>query len=48
MAYVPRPTPCFLDGLESAGERNGAKRWRSADRKRYYTWDGLHGENEVY
>ena len=26
----------------------GESRWRSADGSRYYTWDSLHGEIEVY
>ena len=30
------------------GSFNGEKRWRSFDKKRLYTWDGLHGEIEVY
>jgi hypothetical protein len=28
--------------------RRGDQRWRSADRERYYTWDPLHEEVEVF
>jgi hypothetical protein len=27
---------------------HGDRRWRSKDRKRLFTWDGLHGEVEVF
>ncbi|HXH45291.1 MAG TPA: colicin E3/pyocin S6 family cytotoxin [Bradyrhizobium sp.] len=30
------------------GAINGEKRWRSPDGKRLYTWDGRHGEIEVF
>jgi hypothetical protein len=45
---VPRPKPCFLDGVQYLGDRNGEQRWRSPDGKRLYTWDHLHGEIEVF
>lgn len=48
MAPFSRPSPCFLDGMESLGAVSGQKRWRSPDRKRLYTWDSLHGEIEVF
>uniref|UniRef100_Q07KR7 Colicin E3-like ribonuclease domain-containing protein n=1 Tax=Rhodopseudomonas palustris (strain BisA53) TaxID=316055 RepID=Q07KR7_RHOP5 len=44
----PIPNPCFLDGLEPLGAIHGERRWRSQDGKRLYTWDGLHGEIEVF
>ena len=28
--------------------RGGRKVWRSRAKKRYYTWDSLHGEVEVW
>jgi Cytotoxic len=46
--FIARPEPCFLDSCESLGAINGEKRWRSPDGKRLYTWDGLHGEIEVF
>jgi hypothetical protein len=48
MTYIPRPKPCFLDRMEKLGYRHGRLRWRSPDHKRLYTWDGLHGEIEVF
>ena len=48
MAFIPRPNPCFLDRCECIGAPYGEKIWKSDDGKRYYTWDGLHGEIEVF
>jgi hypothetical protein len=48
LAFIPRPKPCFLDRFFCIGAPNGEKIWKSEDGKRYYTWDGLHGEIEVF
>lgn len=48
MGGIPIPKPSFLDQCFSLGAVNGQKRWRSEDKKRYYTWDSLHGEIEVF
>jgi hypothetical protein len=48
MPPIPRPSPCFLDGMEDLGAFNGEKRWRSPNRRRLYTWDSQHGEIEVF
>lgn len=49
MVYKPVPKPSFLtEECEYIGSFNGEKRWRSIDNKRLYTWDGLHGEIEVF
>lgn len=45
---VPRPDPCFLDECERLGFVYGVLRWRSRDGSRLYTWDGLHGEIEIF
>ena len=45
---IPIPHPSFLDGMEYFGVRGGQKVWRSPDAQRYYTWDALHGEIEVF
>jgi len=45
---IPRPSPSFLDDCESLGAPSGERRWRSAEGKRLYTWDALHGEIEVF
>jgi hypothetical protein len=44
----PIPTPSILDEQDYFGVRGGRKVWSSRDRQRYYTWDGLHGEVEVF
>jgi hypothetical protein len=48
MAGKPIPCPSILDDFEYLGARNGERRWRSDGGKRIYTWDGLHGEVEVF
>jgi hypothetical protein len=48
MSGKARPSPCFLDQMESLGLKGGQKLRRSQDRERYYTWDALHGEIEVF
>lgn len=48
MAGKPRPTPCFLDEVDYLGFKSGQQLWRSQDQERYYTWDSLHGEIEVF
>ena len=48
MSPKPLPSPSFLDQVDFFGVRGGEKVWRSADRERYYTWDALHGEIEVF
>ncbi len=44
----PIPKPSILDEYDHFGVREGRKVWRSRDRQRYYTWDALHGEVEVF
>ncbi len=48
MAHIPIPQPSFIDRMEYFGMRGGHKVWRSLDHERYYTWDALHGEIEVF
>ncbi len=48
MGKKQRPKPCYLDGMEHLGYVNGNILWRSSCKKRYYTWDSLHGEIEVF
>jgi len=45
---VPRPNPSYLDQLVRMGFKNGNQLWRSHCGRRYYTWDSLHGEIEVF
>lgn len=44
---MPRPSPCFLDQMLKVSRR-GVQRWRNEDGDRYYEWDEMHGEIEVY
>lgn len=44
---MPRPSPCFLDQMIKVS-RHGVQRWRDTDGGRFYEWDELHGEIEVY
>ena len=46
MPYAPRPKPCFLDQFEVYKVIDGRKIYRSKDR--YFSWDELHGEIEVF
>lgn len=46
--YKARPEPCYLDEKEAWGVRGGRKVWRDAVEDLFYTWDGLHGEIEVF
>ncbi|HEX9466030.1 MAG TPA: colicin E3/pyocin S6 family cytotoxin [Alphaproteobacteria bacterium] len=48
MAGKAIPKPSILDGFEYLGFKGGQKLWRSQDGRRYYTWDALHGEVEVF
>ena len=34
--------------MDFFGVRGRKKIWRSPNRERYYTWDSLHGEIEVF
>jgi hypothetical protein len=44
----PIPRPSILERFESLGAPYGERRWRSHGGKRLYTWDGRHGEVEVF
>lgn len=44
---VPRPRPSILDQMVKVSQ-NGASIWRDPSGKRYYTWDSLHEEVEVF
>jgi hypothetical protein len=48
VAAKSRPKPCFLDQMDDLGFKNGQRLWRSKNSDRYYTWDSLHGEIEVF
>ena len=46
MSYVPKPTPCYLDGFEFYQVIDGRKVYRNG--RLLYSWDELHGEIEVF
>ncbi|GAB3076208.1 colicin E3/pyocin S6 family cytotoxin [Corynebacterium aquatimens] len=46
-AYIPRPNPSFLDGLERV-KRSGTQRWRDPDQSIVFEYDRLHGHVEGY
>lgn len=48
MPPVNQPIPCFLDEQIKFGVRGGRQIWVSPDKSRYFTWDSLHGEIEVF
>jgi hypothetical protein len=45
---IPIPNPSFLDECEPLGFISGERRWRNKTGTRLYTWDGLHGEIEIF
>jgi hypothetical protein len=47
MGRVPIPKPSFLDECQYLGYIYGQRRWRGA-KGTLYTWDGPHGEIEMY
>ncbi len=46
MAFIHPPIPCFLNMLQKHIVQGGKQIYKSEDK--YYMWDGLHGEIEVY
>ena len=42
------PKGSVLEKCDYFGIREGRKVWRSHDGERFYTWDSLHGEIEVF
>ena len=46
MPYIPRPKPCFLDGMVKAFVDGNTQIYKMNDK--YYSWDKLHGEIEVF
>lgn len=46
MSYIYPPRPCFLDTLQKYRVSGNTQIYRMNDK--YYTWDGIHGEIEVF
>jgi len=48
MSSKPKPKPCYLDKFEVVKVVGKRKIHADPKRTRYYTWDGMHGEIEVF
>lgn len=48
MGGKPIPKPSILDECEIVGIEKGRKVFKAPNGERYYTWDSLHGEVEVF
>ena len=48
MGGLPIPKPSILDNFRVIGIEGGRKVYKDDSEKRYYTWDSLHGELEVF
>ena len=46
VTYIAKPTPCYLDRFEKYKVIGGRQTYRANGK--YYQWDELHGEIEVY
>lgn len=46
MPYIPKPRPCFLDGMAKYHISSGRQIYKKEDK--YYSWDEFHGEIEVF
>ena len=46
MAYISKPKPCFLDRCKKYKVVGDTQIYSYKDK--FYTWDGLHGEIEVF
>ena len=48
MGGKPIPKPSILDSCKVVGIEGGSKVFKDPNEERYYTWDSLHGEVEVF
>ena len=48
MGGKPIPRPSILDNCQVVGVEAGRKIYKDLEENRYYTWDSLHGEVEVF
>lgn len=46
VSYIPKPTPCVLDTMVKYRICNGRQVYKHNDK--FYSWDELHGEIEVF
>lgn len=48
MTRLSKPSPCYLDSFEKFRLISSVQVWISGAGDRFYTWDSLHGEIEVF
>lgn len=48
MGGKPRPNPSIVSGMTVAFVEGGRKYYFDAQAQRYFSWDSLHGEFEVF
>jgi len=48
MGGFPIPRPSILDVFTVVGIDGGRKVYKDSDEDRFYTWDSMHGELEVF
>lgn len=48
MGGLPIPKPSILDNCKAVSIEGGKKVYKDVSESRYYTWDSLHGELEVF
>ncbi|MNG24742.1 Cytotoxic [compost metagenome] len=48
MGGIARPTPSIVDSLKVAFIEGGRKCYFDPAEQRYFSWDSLHGEFEVF
>lgn len=48
MGGIPKPDPCYLDELRKAYVDGGRQVYKNERGNRFYTWDSMHGEIEVF
>lgn len=48
MGGIAQPKPSIVDKFRVVGIESGRKVYRDDTENRYYTWDSMHGEFEVF
>ncbi len=48
MGGIPKPKPCFLDHQIKSHIDSDRQVYKNIKGNRYYTWDSMHGEIEVF
>lgn len=48
MGGIARPRPSIVDRYKKVKVESGRQYWYDSNEQRYYSWDSLHGEFEVF